>query len=160
MTFFLGDEFLTGDCLNLHTDSSGSVGYGAVGLYDTAWFHGKWPSSWKSLNISALELFPIVAAIEVWGMLWPTGEQSCVFLHRQRGVGSIINSSTSREPHIMALLRRLVLACLRFNINCMSRHVPGRYNVLADVSRGQVEEFRKLAPWADVLPTELPRDVE
>ena len=72
----------------------------------------------------------------------------------------IINSSTSREPHIMALLRRLVLACLRFNINFMSRHVPGRDNVLADrLSCAQVEEFRKLAPWADALLMELPRDV-
>ena len=42
----------------------------------------------------------------------------------------------------------------------MSRYVPGRDNVLADrLSCGEVEEFRKLAPWADALPTELPRDV-
>ena len=55
--FFLGDAFLTGDRLNLQPDSSGSVGYGAV--YDTAWFHGGWPSSRKSRNISPLELFPL-----------------------------------------------------------------------------------------------------
>ena len=45
---------------------------------------------------------------------------------------SIINKQTSREPHIMALIRPLVLACLCFNINFTARHIPGRINTLAD----------------------------
>ena len=99
-----------------------------------------------------------MAAVEVWGMLW--ANNNVCFYTDNEAMTPIINSSTSREPHIMALLRRLVLACLRFNINFMSRHVPGPDNVLADrLSRGQVGKFLKLAPWDDVLPTELPRDV-
>ncbi|KAK2159806.1 hypothetical protein NP493_1687g00007 [Ridgeia piscesae] len=65
----------------------------------------------------------------------------------------------------MALIRPLVLACLRFNINFAARHIPGRFNILADkLSRSQVGEFHDLAPWANVnpfhdslcLPTQLP----
>ena len=68
-----------------------------------------------------------------------------------------INNQTSRDPNIMALLRPLVLTCLRFNINFTARHIPGRYNILADkLSRSQVEEFRILAPWAHARPMEVP----
>ena len=62
----------------------------------------------------------------------------------------VITNQTSREAHIMALLRPLVLACLRFNINFVARHIPGRFDVLADhLSRSQVEAFRELAPWVN-----------
>ena len=72
----------------------------------------------------------------------------------------IINKQTSREPHIMALLRPLVLACLRFNINFTASHIPGRCNILADkLSRLQVDEFRVLAPWVTASPREVPYHV-
>lgn len=56
---------MTGDYLQLYTNASGGIGYGAV--CGPEWFFGTWPSSWLNLNITVLELYPIVAAVELWG---------------------------------------------------------------------------------------------
>ena len=155
-SFFLDDNFLTGDQLHLYTDASGSIGFGA--LYGGAWFYGQWPVSWRSYNISVLELYPIMAAAIVWGGRW--ANRSVCFYTDNEALVPIINKQTSREPHIMALIRPLVLACLRFNINFTARHIPGRINTLADkLSRSQVREFRALAPWAEASPREIPYSI-
>ena len=44
----------------------------------------------------------------------------------------IINKATSRDVTVMIFVRRLVLACLKYNILFRARHVPGVKNVLAD----------------------------
>ena len=62
-SFFIDDNFLTGDFLQLYTDASGSIGFGAV--YGSEWFYGLWPSAWRSYHISVLELYPIMAAVQV-----------------------------------------------------------------------------------------------
>ena len=44
----------------------------------------------------------------------------------------------------MALIRRMVLACLSRNINFMAHHVPGRVNILADMrvcDHGCIHDF-------------------
>ena len=58
----------------------------------------------------------------------------------------------------MVFVRRLVLACLNFNILFRARHVPGVKNVLADsLSRLQVSKFRQLAPvGVQASPTAIP----
>ena len=74
--------------------------------------------------------------------------KSVCFFTDNEALVPIINNQTSREPHVMALLRPLVLSCLRF-INFAARYIPGRTNTVADkLSRLQVDEFRQLAPWA------------
>ena len=155
-SFFLDDSFLTGDYLQLYTDAAGGIGYGA--LCGSEWFCGEWPVAWRLFNVAALELYPIMAAVHVWGDAW--ANKSVCFFTDNEALVPIINNQTSREPRIMALLRPLVLACLRFNINFAARHIPGRINTLADkLSRLQVDEFRQLAPWAKVNPVEVPYSV-
>ncbi|RLJ22836.1 hypothetical protein DJ031_00175 [bacterium endosymbiont of Escarpia laminata] len=154
--FFLDENFLTGDFLQLHTDAAGGIGYGA--LYGTEWFCGLWPVAWRSHNVAVLELYPIVAAVHVWGNAWEN--KSVCFFTDNEALVPIINNQTSREPHIMALIRPLVLACLRFNINFAARHIPGRFNILADkLSRSQVGDFHELAPWANTSPVDIPYSV-
>ena len=49
----------------METDSSGSIGYGAVLGPD--WFDGTWDDAWwTSQNIVLLELYPIFAALHIW----------------------------------------------------------------------------------------------
>ena len=92
----------------------------------------------------------------VWGEAW-ANKNVWVFFTDNEIFVPIMNNQASREPHVMALLRSLVLACLRFNITFAARHIPGRINTLADkLSRSQVGEFRQLAPWAKVSPVEVP----
>ena len=64
-SFFLDDVWETSHTLQLYTDSSGSMGFGAV--FGKHRFSGTWPYSWHSFNIAVLELFPIVVAVHVWG---------------------------------------------------------------------------------------------
>ena len=96
--------------------------------------------------------------------LWPLSKfgvihgrtKVCVFFTDNEALVHVINKQTSYEPHIMALIRRMVLACLSLNINFMARHVPGRVNILADkLSRGQIDEFRLLVPWVNTWPIQL-----
>ena len=71
-----------------------------------------------------------------------------------------IKKQSYRELNIMALLRSLVLACLRFNINFTERHIRGRNNTLSDkLSRSLVKEFRALEPLANATPQEIPYSV-
>ena len=148
--------FLTGDYLQLYADAAGGIGYGE--LCGSEWFCGESPVAWRLFNVAALELYPIMAAVHVWGEAW--ANKSVCFFTDNEALVPIINNQTSREPHIMALLRPLVLACLRFNINFAACHIPGRINNLADkLSRLQVDEFRQLAPWAKVNPVEVPYSV-
>lgn len=152
-SFFLDDNFITGDYLQLYTDAAGGVGYGA--LCGVEWFWGLWPEAWHSFNVAVLELYPIMAAVHVWGNAW--ANKSVCFFTDNEALVPVINNQTSREPHIMALLRPLVLACLHYNINFAARHIPGRFNTLTDkLSRSQVDRFRELAPWADVNPVRVP----
>ena len=138
---FLNDSFLTGDYLQLYTDAAGGIGYGA--LCGSEWFCGKWPMAWRLFNVAVLELYPIMAAVHVWGEAW--ANKSVCFFTDNEALIPTTNNQTSHEPHIMALLRPLVLACLRFNINYAACHIPGRINNLANkLSHLQVDEFRQL----------------
>lgn len=57
----------------------------------------------------------------------------------------------------MFLVRRLVLACMKWNILIRSEHVPGKQNDLADMlSRLQIAQFRQKAHWVDSDPTIVP----
>ena len=152
-TFFINESFKSGQFLQLYTDASGSIGYGAV--YEKQWFFGSWPESWLGYNITVLELYPIVAAVAVWGHMWKN--RSVRFYSDNEAVVNIINKQTSKEHHVMTLLRKLVLTCLTYNVKFTAEHVPGVNNNLADkLSRLQVEDFRRLAPWATEQPVELP----
>ena len=64
-SFFLSDIWVSSHSLNLYTDAAGSKGYGAV--FGARWFYGAWDENWKSLNITILELLPIVIALTLWG---------------------------------------------------------------------------------------------
>ena len=152
--FFIDQRFLNGDYLQLFTDAAGGIGYGA--LCGAEWFSGLWPPEWQSRNITALELYPIVAAVGTWGGYWRN--KSVCFYTDNEALVAIINKQTTREVHTMELIRLLVLLCLTFNVNFVARHIPGRKNTLADkLSRCQVEEFKALAAWANPIPTAVPR---
>ena len=153
---FVYGSWQTSNLLQLYTDASSNCGYGAV--YNTDCFFGTWPKYWLKYNIMVLELYPIVAAVAVWGYKWKN-KKICFFTDNEALV-AVINKQSSRERHAMTLLRKLVLYCLKSNIYFIAKHVPGSNNVLADkLSRLQLAEFRQLAPWAKETPVMLPLEV-
>ena len=147
----------TSNSLQLVTDSAAAAGFGAV--FQTHWFYGEFPTSWKRENITLLELYPIVAALSTWGP--QMSNKRLLFLTDNMALVHIINQCTSRDPKIMRLVRQLMVKAMRCNILFRARHLPGKRNVLADaLSRLQVLSFKQLAPWADRQPTPLPRDIQ
>ena len=122
---------------------------------NTKWFFGEWNSQWQHQNITLLELYPIVLALDLWGNIL---QNKCVVFHTNNlALVAIINKQTSKDVQIMCLIRKLVLTCLRNNIYFQAKHVVGTKNVLADaLSRLQVQKFHQLAPYADPLPTTVP----
>lgn len=152
-SFFLGSRWATSKTLNLFTDAAGSLGYAAI--FGKHWCFGEWPAAWKQFNITILELFPIVLAIEIWG---PLMRNRCiVFFSDNQAVVEIINKQTSKDRSVMVLLRHFVLCSLKYNILFHAKHIAGCLNRESDaLSRLQVEKFRSLAPYADQQPTPVP----
>lgn len=106
----------------------------------------------KEYNIAFKELFPIVSAVEIWGMPF---KNRCVLFHSDnQAVVHIINNQTSNDTAIMKLVRRLVVASMKFNILMKAEHIPGHFDIIADLpSRFQIQQFRARAPYMNREPT-------
>ena len=154
-SLLLARQWFTTHALHLYTDASGSIGFGAI--FRTHWTYGTWPESISAFHITFKELFPIVLSVEVWG---PLLRNKCIVLHTDNmAVVHVLNNQTSKNPDIMVLVRRFVIACMRQNILIHAEHIPGIYNVLPDLlSRLQIDKFRELAPNVDPEPTTLSLD--
>lgn len=155
-SFFRDDKLLSGDHLKLHTDAAKTIGFGAI--YGANWFSGEWPENWKSHHITLLELYPIVAAVRVWGTDW--ANRSVCFYSDNIAVVAIINKQSSPDKRIMILVRKLIRVCLKHNIMFGAKFIPGYTNVLSDsLSRLQMTRFRSLAPWANKESSLIPEDI-
>ena len=79
--------------LNVFTDASGALGFGAV--FGSHWFffsiffiilfshwcYGKWPPGWEHKNIALLEFHTIVLSLDLWGVAMCT--QCIIFFYGQ-----------------------------------------------------------------------------
>ena len=148
-SMFLHDRWIQSTKLHFYTDSSGAVGFAAV--FGRHWFNGAWDESWVERDISIKEMFPVVIALEIWGHLI---KNHCVCFHiDNQAVVNIINKQSATDPVMMILVRRFVLASMKFNI---STHL----NISCDaLSRFQMERFRNASPLADIAPWPLPKDI-
>lgn len=153
-SFFLNEEWSDSHMLQLYTDAAGSLGFGA--LFGPYWFYGEWPKAWQSYNIAVLEFYPIVLAVLVWGHMM--ANQKIIFFTDNEALVHVINKKSCRDKVLMSFVRRLVLACLHYNILFRAKHVPGVKNILADaLSRLQIRRFQDLAPaHVHSLPTVIP----
>ena len=52
--FFLDDNWITNDTVQLYTDASGAYGYGAV--CGQSWFSGEWNAEWISENMTFTDI--------------------------------------------------------------------------------------------------------
>ena len=86
-SFFLSSRWETSKSPNLFTNAAGSLGYAAI--FGTHWFFGEWPDGWKIFNITLLEFFPIVLAVEIWGSIMRG--RCIVFFSDNEAVVEIIN---------------------------------------------------------------------
>ena len=109
----------------------------------------------RQVEITILELYPIVISVETWGHLM--ANRCIVFFTDNRALVDIINKQTAKEQRVMVLIRHLVFCRLRHNIQFRAKHVLGILNQECDLlSRLQVEECRRLASRVDHQPTLVP----
>ena len=154
-SMILPRQWADSDELELFTDASGSIGFGA--FFQGHWAHGVWPAHWgpPMLDITFKELYPIVLSVQLWSHLLQN--KKIVFRCDNQAVVAIINKQTSKSTPSMGLVRLLVLACMQNNILFKAKHVPGKINQIADaLSRCQFHRFHMLAPGADPSPTPIP----
>ena len=153
-SLFLDDHWRNNRKLNLYTDASGAIGFGA--LFGREWCYGKWPEKWLKYNIAVLEFYPIVLSLCLWGHRMRN--QCVLFFTDNQSLVSVINKQTSKDAELMSFVRKMVLVCLQNNILFKAKHVAGRRNVLAGrLSRFQVDQFLQLAPvHMHRFPTSIP----
>ena len=127
------------NAINLYSDASS---YGYAGTYGSSWLQGKWPKSWvdktegNMLNIAVLELYPILLILLTFAS--KLSSSAILFHCDNMSIVHVINSQTSKDPNIMALLRPLILTLLQHNIRFKAVHITSEDNVLADrISRFQ-----------------------
>jgi len=102
-SFFLLPNWTPAPDLDLYTDSSGTIGYGAY--CNGQWFNGGWTLEQSNFSIQYKELYPIVLASSVCGHNWRTLKVRFI-CDNQAVVHSTI-AGTSHCPHMMHLLRNL-----------------------------------------------------
>lgn len=144
------------DKLNLFTDASKTIGYGIT--FKTHWAYGTWSSKIKNRNIDikVLELYPIVLALSLWGS--EIQNRCIVFNTDNETIMHVINKQTSKDPTIMQLVRPLVLACLKNNIQFRANFIPGIENGPCDcLSRLKLSEFQSITQdlGMDPKPTQI-----
>lgn len=131
--------------IQFQTDACLSVGCGA--FFDGLFFQEKWCDSWVVDNINTYEVYPVLLAARTWGHLW-RGRHVVVWTDNDPAV-FVINSGTSRTPRVMEWLRELFFISAECDFRLTARHVPGKFNMLADaLSRFDQPRFLSaLARW-------------
>lgn len=148
----LPNRWVSSNTLKLFTDASGN-GFAAV--FGENWIQGRFPEEWIKVNIAIKELLPIVLAVKLWGHKMKNAR--IFFMSDNQSVVCVINNKTSKEPMMMDLMRKLVIETMTHNIEFQAKHIPGKYNVIADLlSRFQEERVFQLAPWIKTTKTDFP----
>ena len=145
--------------MQLFTDVAGSHGFGAC--WNGQWLCESWleQHQQKSFSIAWKELYAIVIAADTWASKW-TGKR-LLFHCDNHAVVDIWRKKTTKDKHLMQLVRSLYFIAARGNFTVSVSHIHGVNNTLPDaVSRRQAENFKALAPLADSEPTPLPPNWE
>lgn len=153
---YFGFKLIPYSYMGYHTrlsfDAVCCFGYGAI--FQCHWFSGSWSASQVPLFIAYKELFAVVVAAYLWDPTWAF--RRVEFLCDNEAVVSNLNSGTSRDPHLKALLRYLSLLLMQYSFSFRSS-VQGKNNPIADsLSLLQFQCFRRLASLANREVTPIP----
>ena len=155
-SFFLMERWITPANFEVSSDAARSVGCGA--LLGSFWFALRWPNMEHLPEIAVLELVPLVLAASVWGDTW--SNQRIRFSCDNLSVVQVLQKKSSKNPHLLKLLRNLTFFAVKFNFDYSAVHVEGKENPAADsLSRFQFQVFRELCPEAYEEPTDIDRSL-
>jgi len=125
-TFFIS-ETRDSVALNLYSDACKKA---CAATFNKQWFVIHFPKSWEDKNIAYLEFFPILIALEIFGI--KIANQKIIFHTDNLAIVHAINKQSCRDPALMVLMRRMVLVVLQYNIKFKAVHIPGKTNHLPD----------------------------
>ena len=91
-------------------------------VFGKHWAYGTWPDACKAHNICFLEYCPIVTPLSTWSN--ELRSERVLLFTDNYSVVHVINNQTTKDTKMLALLRRMVLICLRNNIFFRTRHIP------------------------------------
>ena len=137
--------------VELFTDAC-NIGFGAV--YGNRFIYGPWSRQQrdeaaraKRMSMPFLELYALTLAVATWGHLW-RGKK--IMLRSDcEGAVCAINSRSSKNEPMSALVRHLMTMAARGQFDLRCRHIPGIDNVAADaLSRQNLHDFRVVCPGA------------
>ena len=158
-SYFLTTLWQLSPEIQLFTDAAGSHGFGACWNGQLLCGHWLERHQQKSFSIVWKELYAIVIAAAIWGSKWT--EKRLLFHCDNHVVLDIWRQKTTKDKHIMQLVRSLYFIAARGNFTVSVSHIHGVNNTLADaLSHEQVEKFKALAQLADPEPTPLPPNWE
>ena len=153
VSLMLQADWVQASDLQLYTDASGTLGYGAY--YNKAWLSGRWSSMQLERSIQWKELYAVVVAVATWGHQWQTKK---ILVHCDNQ--AIVHAWQAKSPKntlLTKLCRTLFFMAAKNNFNIFLKHLPGVTNQIADaLSRQQVTLFRQLAPEAESQATNIP----
>jgi hypothetical protein len=159
ITVIIDNAWASNETLELFIDSAGGQNRGFGIYFQRKWTQKCWPKEWEEMgilkDITFLELFPVVAALYIWG--YQLKNKKIIFNIDNQSVVHIINQKSSKYVRVMSLVRHLVLSTLQYNIMIKALHISGISNKIADsLSRCDWQRFRNLYPEADQRGTEIP----
>ena len=150
---FLHSAWISSENMRLYTDASSLHGFAA--MLGNKWISGGWRKMFKSEDITLLEFFPIMLAVDIWENFFQN--KHVVFMTDNLALVSIINSQTCKCSRIMKLIRHFAITCMSHNVLFNAQHIPGKYNVVADnLSRCHFQKAKQWAPWLDRTSTPVP----
>lgn len=155
VSMFYEDKFTTSEEFRLFTDASSTLGFSA--FFQNNWFCAHWPDIIdKDSSMAFRELYPIVAASVLWGEHWRC--KQLVFMCDNEATVNILNKGRSKCLNIMNLMRKMTWLAAVNNFTFKAKHIPGKYNIIADsLSRFQMKRFREAAPEANLSPDPCPK---
>ncbi|XP_056425816.1 uncharacterized protein LOC130367424 [Hyla sarda] len=140
------------------SDAASSTGFAAI--WGNHWFAGPWPPEITQIegfirSSAAFELYPIVAAAQLWGPAW--NRTTVLFVSDNAATVDILLKGRSRCPIIMSLARRLVWLSLHHTFTFTCAHIGGIQNIAADaLSRNNLSHFFQVMPEADSIGAQVP----
>ena len=148
--------------LDFATDASAGETLGWGGVFGEHWIFGIWPPRFikdKRPSIAYLELFALVASVIAY-----EEELKNIRINIQcdnQSLVEMVNSTTSKCPNCMFLIRLLVLSGLKFNRRTYVRYIQSKKNCRADaLSRLRFQHFFNISsPSVDREPTPIPTDL-
>ena len=139
--------------INLHTDAC-PKGFGIT--FGSSWVYHPYPPEWSSMNIAILELYPIYVAVVMFAT--KMSNSHIIFHCDNQAIVSVLNSQTTKDPHILAILRKLLLVLMQHNISFRAQYLSSFQNLISDrISRFQVTLDLLTTYGLQQLPTPVPK---